>query len=511
MFMLWKLTNSVRPRPGSSKRPPSPKTDKARKRAKLDETTSVRPVTASDSSSSESESSSSSDSSSDSTSDSSSDTDSDSDAEPQPRPTREPVPPGEGLGRTHERNQRRKKARKARAEAKRLEAAGVAPVPASRPLSNLERLAAAAREAAALVGVGASIPPLAPELALEGKTVPKVQELPVPRDMANRNKKKGFLREMLGVQGTKTVFEDAVSAASAVSNTATAGEATPADAYSASSSSSSSESSESASDSSSESESSSDSESSSESESESEPEATPAKAKTLAELPFHASRPPAATLAPYSERSPRSLPCNVFVTSRQFDFIPDSERRIRDAKMAKAAEKKRARQESEVVLDYGEPLPPSFGGEGTPTPVARTPVKAPAKAAETAGTAGTAGMAVKPAEMEAVEVQVNGDGDELPESAWTSIEDKFDTLASAQNASVGQLVAWKSLELDMTTFSPEIKLLLARVTERSDSEITLERLRRPDEWVDEEEGEDEIEVVVETLSPGELGERKLVV
>lgn len=511
MFMLWKLTNSVRPRPGPSKRPPSPKTDKARKRAKLDETTSVRPASALDSSSS-SESSSSSDPSSDSTSDSSSDTDSDSDAEPQPRPTREPVPPGEGLGRTHERNQRRKKARKARAEAKRLEAAGVAPAPGQRPLSNLERLAAAAREAAALVGVGASIPPLAPELALEGKTVPKVQELPVPRDMANRNKKKGFLREMLGVQGTKTVFEDAVSAASAVSNTATAGEATPADASSASSSSSSSASSESASDSSSESESSSDSESSSESESESEPEATPAMAKTLAELPFHASRPPAATLAPYSERSPRSLPCNVFVTSRQFDFIPDSERRIRDAKMAKAAEKKRARKESEVVLDYGEPLPPSFGGEGTPTPVARTPVKAPAKAAETAGTAGTAVKTpVKQAEK-VPEVQVNGDGDgdELPESAWTSIEDKFDTLASAQNARVGQLVAWKSLELDMTTFSPEIKLLLARVTERSDSEITLERLRRPDEWVDEEE-EDEIEVVVETLSPRELGERKLVV
>jgi hypothetical protein len=39
-------------------------------------------------------------------------------------------------------------------------------------------------------------------------------ELPVPKSMANRNKKKGFLREMTSVQGTKTVFGDDTQASS---------------------------------------------------------------------------------------------------------------------------------------------------------------------------------------------------------------------------------------------------------------------------------------------------------
>lgn len=65
----------------------------------------------------------------------------------------------------------------------------------------------------------------------------------------------------------------------------------------------------------------------------------------------------------------------------------------------------------------------------------------------------------------------------------------------------------------MATFSPEIKLLLGRVVELRGGEVVLERLRRPSEAYEAEyegEEEDEIEVVVETLSPAELAERKLV-
>lgn len=44
-------------------------------------------------------------------------------------------------------------------------------------------------------------------------------ELPVPKAMANRNKKKGFLREMANVQGTKTVFgEDAQGSSTPLKN-----------------------------------------------------------------------------------------------------------------------------------------------------------------------------------------------------------------------------------------------------------------------------------------------------
>ncbi|OXC61851.1 hypothetical protein C358_02709 [Cryptococcus neoformans MW-RSA852] len=49
----------------------------------------------------------------------------------------------------------------------------------------------------------------------EGTTTFTTPELPIPRDMSNKNKKKGFLREMAGLRGKKTVFHadtDGVSA-----------------------------------------------------------------------------------------------------------------------------------------------------------------------------------------------------------------------------------------------------------------------------------------------------------
>lgn len=62
----------------------------------------------------------------------------------------------------------------------------------------------------------------------------------------------------------------------------------------------------------------------------------------------------------------------------------------------------------------------------------------------------------------------------------------------------------------MATFSPQIKLLLARVVEARPGEAVLERLRRPEDWAGEDDDDDEIEVVVETLGPAELAERRLV-
>lgn len=71
----------------------------------------------------------------------------------------------------------------------------------------------------------------------------------------------------------------------------------------------------------------------------------------------------------------------------------------------------------------------------------------------------------------------------------------------------------------MATFSPEIRLLLARVAEARPGAVVLERLRRPADAHDAAagndggEGEDdeiEVEVVVETLSAAELAERRLV-
>lgn len=49
-------------------------------------------------------------------------------------------------------------------------------------------------------------------------------ELPVPKSMANRNKKKGFLKEMNNVKGTKTVFGDDAQASSTPIKAARPGE-----------------------------------------------------------------------------------------------------------------------------------------------------------------------------------------------------------------------------------------------------------------------------------------------
>jgi hypothetical protein len=52
------------------------------------------------------------------------------------------------------------------------------------------------------------------QLSLGDITTFTTSELPVPKSMANRNKKKGFMKEMQNAQGTKIVFGSDAQASS---------------------------------------------------------------------------------------------------------------------------------------------------------------------------------------------------------------------------------------------------------------------------------------------------------
>lgn len=100
------------------------------------------------------------------------------------------VPPGQGKASTKDRNARRKIARAMR---KAAATTGDVIIPARKSTSN---------------GIAASLDTNATKTST-------TSALPVPKAMANRNKKKGFLKEMMAVQGTKTVFvEDEAEATS---------------------------------------------------------------------------------------------------------------------------------------------------------------------------------------------------------------------------------------------------------------------------------------------------------
>lgn len=184
----------------------------------------------------------------------------------------------------------------------------------------------------------ADIPRLDPSLPLQPHTTitPTTQLLPVPPRMENRNKKKGFLESMKGVNGLRVVYHEEANGASP--GTAMAqpqaqqpqsnGMAVDADddmdidSESASSSSSSSASS------------SSSSESESESEPESEYKAGDAATASKPATPIRAidvERTHTALVPP----SEQTLPSNVYVTSAVFPFLTDNERRKRDAKRAR--------------------------------------------------------------------------------------------------------------------------------------------------------------------------------
>jgi hypothetical protein len=174
--------------------------------AKVEPTVSVKTRSDRSSSSSSSSSSASSSSSSSASSNSSSGTDSstsssssseDSDLAIKDKPSaplRPPtlpavessaprIPPGQGKSATHERNERRKRAR----QLQKLEA---------RNTTNVTEGESAPEQLSSNGHANSN-----------GDMISYItSELPVPRSMANRNKKRGFLKEMMDVQGSKTVF-----------------------------------------------------------------------------------------------------------------------------------------------------------------------------------------------------------------------------------------------------------------------------------------------------------------
>ena len=89
------------------------------------------------------------------------------------------MPPGQGKAATHERNQRRRRAR----QLKKHTEEEISTIPPTPPINGDDRA-------------------LLNEISTTTFTNPG---LPVPA-MSNRNKKKGFLKEMMTVRGTKTVF-----------------------------------------------------------------------------------------------------------------------------------------------------------------------------------------------------------------------------------------------------------------------------------------------------------------
>jgi hypothetical protein len=132
-------------------------------------------------------------------------------------------------------------------------------------------------------------------------TTSRVDPAFVPRDIANPNKKKGFRNAMIGQTATRVVFDDAARGEGTVAGAAAAEE-----------------------------------------EKAPSPPATPVRVT-------QPTQPVRRKFVPPSEME--SLPSNVFVTSREFAFKKDEERRRADeraaklaAKAAKAAEPKPQRQ-----------------------------------------------------------------------------------------------------------------------------------------------------------------------
>ncbi|KAL1408178.1 hypothetical protein Q8F55_004983 [Vanrija albida] len=418
-----------------------------------------------DSSSSESESSdasSDSDSDSDSSSSSSSSSSSASSAAPPPPPQPKPqhIPPGEGKSATHERNARRRKARQAR------------------------KLAEEGGDCAAPAAVVADA---LPEGGLSTTATPVTPLLPVPRVMANRNKKRGFLKD--AGTGLRTVFggEEAAEAAETVVENAEASASTSAAAPAPAALTA----------------------APAPSASTSAPAPAPAPA---APVPAPATTPapslpatpvrvtqPLHPRAPFLPPSERPLPTNVFVSSKQFPFVKDQQRKGRDARASKPQANGHSGGERElpydVPYDFSQGLPygDAEGDEGRPAPPAWAK---PAKPAAN-GSASVPGRAPIPSILSPSPAP-----DASPNTAlWDRVDAAFDSLplyrASATLAP-GTLVAWREVAIDFTTFTPEVKLLLGVVRSASRVAVALERVPHPALVNPEEE---DAGPVVETFTP----------
>lgn len=421
-----------------------------------------------ESNSSESSSSSDSSDASSSSSSSSSDSDSDSDssdsssAESPPAPQH--IPPGHGKASTHERNARRRKARKARLAAEEAEAGGADTKP------------------------GAAPAPAAPEAT--ASATPVTPLLPVPRVMANRNKKRGFLKDMQA--GMRTVFDDEEEA-----------QAQTEDAAASSSDSSSS---------------------SSESEAPSPAKApapvptsaptqtakatpTPtvppptAPAPSLPATPIRVTQPLHPQRAKFAPPSERAVPTNVFVSSKQFPFVKDQQRKGQDARRGGKQQvnghgggggQQRERElPYDVPYDFSQGLPYEEEEEAPASPPAWARKGSRSRDASTPSV---------PQASTAAEPEPEADT-----ALWDRVDAAFDTLPeyrASTKLAPGTVIAWREVAIDFTTFTPEVKLLLARVRSANPAAVTLERMTHP-ALVNPEEEED-APPALEMFAPGAL-------
>ncbi|RSH90107.1 hypothetical protein EHS25_001440 [Saitozyma podzolica] len=251
-------------------------------------------------------------------------------------------------------------------------------------------------------------------------TTPTNPGLQMPKEMANRNKRKGFFKEMNALQGTRTVFSDQAAAAAAAAVAVVSGRRL---------------------------------EDGEHEEHGVHGDGTPRRVKQLALVGVHTpmtstptttpgTTPRTAILPRIVPPSEKVLPSNVFVTSREFERV----RPPRDVVNGYANGVDRATEEAE------------------------------------AGEAGEAEEYQAGVQAEEVQAGVQAEDDE---AMWSRVEQSWDRLPVLISEELGHfkqgtLVAWKELELDLNTFSPELKLHIARVTAVStDGLVQLDRLKRP--------------------------------
>ncbi|KAK8846621.1 hypothetical protein IAR55_005707 [Kwoniella newhampshirensis] len=365
---------------------------------------------------------------------------------PNPRPLQKPfptlsktsqpfvphIPPGQGKPQTQNRNARRRLAR----QYKKLAAAnGIARQadPPAQPVINGESpsLADTAEETGDDVG---------------GVMTFTNPTLPLPREMSNRNKKRGFLKEMTAVKGTKIVFDGGASAGISVNHVNGNGNG--------------------------------DVEAS-----DGQGDVSPDPEWTMEDTTLPngseydhdqsvaypaSSTPRRVKIVPPSQMT--DLPSNVFVTSAEFA---------------------RARSPGRRNGEY-------WGRNGH-----------------------ASGDAEKGEEEEGVEEAEEKDGpdeegalnDTSDEALWDRVEREFDNFRSISSGetnavTVGSLLTCKELELDMRTFSPALKIHIARVILTDQAGIKLQNLVRPgDEQYDEdgqliEESPTEVMITSEDLAVG---------
>ncbi|KLT42748.1 hypothetical protein CC85DRAFT_302072 [Cutaneotrichosporon oleaginosum] len=331
------------------------------------------------------------------------------------------APPGQGSGKTHNRNVRRRIKR----DRERAAAAAAALSAPSSPAGALPIETGA--NAAAAVQV----------------TTTRVDPAFVPRDIANPNKKRGFRDAMLGVAATRVVYEDDASSASPAAGAGARAGAGGAGAGPGEVAASKRETGPT---------------------SEAQAPATPSPPAT----PIRVTMPTQRRFVPPSEMD--ALPSNVFVTSREFAFKKDDDRRRADARAAKtAAVAKAQRAQVQALAEAEAKARRSLRHQATRA----SPVYAQEDEEEREWTAEEAAAA----------------------ALFARAERTFDALPPALRLRVGDVAAYKATELNMVTYSPELRVVLARVVRVDDGSVSVRTIPRP-EGVGAEEVESDVPLAI---------------